>query len=104
MTSHLDSHGTTDIIPEILSGVQTRNLIQHDEYSICGIAHVRTHRKDNIVMRRRLLQSPTLNLKAFYGGWMGYILVPCTILIDSPDTLTIHVYTQHKQWAKHSLE
>ena len=40
---HLDSHGTTDIKLEMLSGVQTRNGIQHVEYNICGIAHVHTY-------------------------------------------------------------
>ena len=40
MTSHLNSHGTTDIKPEMLSGVQTGNGIQHVEYDICGIAHM----------------------------------------------------------------
>ena len=44
MTSHLNSHGTTDIKPEMLSGVQTRNGIQHIEYNARGIAY----RKDDI--------------------------------------------------------
>ena len=48
MTSHLDSHGTTDIKPEMLSGVQTGNGIQHVEYNIRGIAHVHAYRKDDI--------------------------------------------------------
>ena len=47
MTSHLDSHGTTDIKPEMLSSVQTRNGIQRVEYSICGIAHEQAYRKDD---------------------------------------------------------
>ena len=34
MTSHLDSHGRTDIRPEVLSVVQTGNGIQHVEYDI----------------------------------------------------------------------
>ena len=34
MTSHLNSHRTTDIKPEMLSGVQTRNGTPHDEYNI----------------------------------------------------------------------
>ena len=34
MTSNRDSHGTTDIKPKKLSGVQTRNVIQHVEYNI----------------------------------------------------------------------
>ena len=40
MTSNFDSHTTTDVKPEILSGVKTRNGIPHDKYSICGIAHM----------------------------------------------------------------
>ena len=38
MTSHLDSHWTTDDKQEMLSGVQTGNRIQHVEYNIHGIA------------------------------------------------------------------
>ena len=40
----------------MLSGVQTGNGIPHDGYNIRGIAHVRTNRKDNILMQRRLGQ------------------------------------------------
>ena len=80
MTSHLDSHGSTDFRPEILLCVQTGYGIKHDEYNIiCGIAHVRTHiqkrqhyhAKTTIA---KLYLSPILNLKAFYGRWMGYVL------------------------------
>ena len=39
MTSHLDSHMTTDVKPDMLSGVQTGNGIPHDRYNIRGIAH-----------------------------------------------------------------
>ena len=56
MTSHLNSHGTTDIKPEMLSGVLTVNEIPYDRYDIRGIAHVRTNRKDDIFMQRRLGQ------------------------------------------------
>ena len=44
MTSHLNSHGTTDIKPEMLSGVQTGNGTPHDKYNIRGIdrAHKQT--------------------------------------------------------------
>ena len=45
MTSHLDSHRTTDIKPEMLSGVETGNGTPHDKHNICGIAHVHTNRK-----------------------------------------------------------
>ena len=51
MTSLLNSHRTTDIKPEMLSGVQTGNGNPHDKYNI---AHARTNRKDNIFMQRRL--------------------------------------------------
>ena len=54
MTSHLDSHTTTDVKPDMLSGVQIRNGIPHDKYDVLGIAHARTNRKDNIFMQRRL--------------------------------------------------
>ena len=54
MTSHRDSHITTDVQPEMIPGVQTGNGIPHDKYNICRIAHVRTNRKDNNVMQRRL--------------------------------------------------
>ena len=55
MTSHLNSQGTTDIKPEMLSGVQTENETPHDKYNIRGIAHAHTNRKDDIFMQRRLL-------------------------------------------------
>ena len=48
MTSHLGSHGTNDMKPEMLPGVQTGNGIQHVEYNIRGFAHVHAYRKDNI--------------------------------------------------------
>ena len=51
MTSHLDSHKTTDIKPEMLSGVQTGNGTPHGKYNIRGIAHARTKRKDDIFMQ-----------------------------------------------------
>ena len=63
MTSHLDSLRTTDIKPEMLSGVQTGNGTPHDKYNIRGIAHVRTNRKDDIFMQRRLVQSFTYILE-----------------------------------------
>ena len=40
MTSHLDSFGTTDIKPEMLSGVQTGNGTAHDKYNIHGIGNL----------------------------------------------------------------
>ena len=54
MTSDLDSHTATDVKQDMLSGVQTGNGIPHDRYNIRGIAHVRTNRKDDIFMQRRL--------------------------------------------------
>ena len=57
MTSHLNSHRTTDIIPKTLSGIQTRNGTPHGKYNIRGIAHARTNRKDDIFMRRRLVHT-----------------------------------------------
>ena len=56
MTSHLDCHMTTDVKPDILSGVQAGNGKPHNRYNISGIAHVRTNRKDNIFMQRGLGQ------------------------------------------------
>ena len=57
MTSHLNSHGKTDIKPEMFSGVQTGNGTPHDKYNIHGIAHARTNRKYNLFMQRRLVQN-----------------------------------------------
>ena len=45
MTSHLNSHGTNDIKPEMLSGVQTGNGIPHDKYNIRGIARVHKQKR-----------------------------------------------------------
>ena len=39
MTSHLNSHRTIDIKPEMLSGVQNRNGTPHDKYNIGSITH-----------------------------------------------------------------
>ena len=63
MTSHLNSHRTTDIKPEMLSGVQTGNGTPHDEYNIYGNAHARTNRKDYICMQRQLVQNFTFILQ-----------------------------------------
>ena len=54
MTSHRDSHTTTDVKPEMIPSVYTGNWIPHDKYDVHGIAHARTDRKDNIFMQRRL--------------------------------------------------
>ena len=42
MTSHLEGHMTSDVKPDMLSGVQTGNGIPHDRCNIRGIAHART--------------------------------------------------------------
>ena len=69
MTFHLNSHRTTDIKPEMLSGFQTRNGTSHDKYNIRGIAHARTNRKDDIFMQRRLVK--TLHL--YWSGVKGLV-------------------------------
>ena len=56
MTSHLNSHRTTDIKPELLSCAQTGNGTPPDKYNIRGNSHARTNRKDDIFMQRRLVQ------------------------------------------------
>ena len=53
MTSHRDSHTTTDVKPEMIPGVWTGNGIPHDKYDVRGMAHARTNRKDDIFMQRR---------------------------------------------------
>ena len=74
MTSHLDSHRTTDIKPEMLSGVQTGNGTPHDKYNTRGIAHVRKNRKDDIFMHRGLGQIKTV------PGWACTTLVVLVFL------------------------
>ena len=54
MTSHRDSHTTTDVKPEMIPGILTGNGIPHDKYDVRGIAHERTNRKDDVFMQRRL--------------------------------------------------
>ena len=56
MNFPLDSHTTTDIKPEMFSGVQIGNGIPRDTCNIHGTGHSRTNRKDNILMHRRLAQ------------------------------------------------
>ena len=63
MTSHLNSHRTTDIKPEMLSGVQNGNGTPHNKYNIHGIAHAQTNRKDDIFMQRRQVQNFTFILE-----------------------------------------
>ena len=54
MTSHRDSHTTTEVKLEMIPGILTGNEIPHDKYYVRGIAHARTDRKDDIFMQRRL--------------------------------------------------
>ena len=60
---------TTDVKPDILSGVQTGNRIPHDRYNIRGIALGRTNRKDDIFMQRRLGQI----LNVYWSGVKGLV-------------------------------
>ena len=64
MTSHLDNHKTTDIKPEILSGVQTENGTPHEKYNIHGIAHARTK-------KRRHFHAKTNSAKLFIHIGVG---------------------------------
>ena len=57
LTSHLDSHTTNDVKPEMLSSVQTGNRIPHDEINVRGIAHACAYIKDDIFMQRLFVQS-----------------------------------------------
>ena len=57
MTSHLNSHRTTDIKPEMISGVQTGNGTTHDKYNIRGITHASTSRKDDFFMQSWLVEN-----------------------------------------------
>ena len=70
MTSHRDSHGTTDIKPEMLSGVQTGNGTPYDKYNIHSIAPACTNRKDDIFMQRQLVQNFTY---IYWSGGKGHV-------------------------------
>ena len=69
MTSHLNSHRTTDIEPEMLSGVQTGNGTPHDKYSVRGITHAQTNRKDDNSYKDD--QCKTLHL--YWSGVKGLV-------------------------------
>ena len=45
MTSHHDSHITTDVKSEMIPVFQTGNGVPHDRYNTRGIAHAHTKRK-----------------------------------------------------------
>ena len=80
MTSHLNSHGTTDIKPEMLSGVQTGNGTSHGKYNIRGIA--RAHKQ-----KRRHFHAKTTSAKLYY-----YIGVrPRDLFIDEAHTV-LHIF------------
>ena len=57
MTSHPDSHTTTDVKPDMLSGVQTGNGIPHDNM-IYEALHIYacTNRKDDIYENKKYLR------------------------------------------------
>ena len=76
MTSHLDSHGTTDIKPEMLSGVQTRNGTPHDKYNIHCIAHARTNRKDFYAKKT----CAKLYIYIRVGAYSRYLFPACCLL------------------------
>ena len=54
MTSHCDSHTTTDVKLEMKPGIQIRNGIPHDKFNLCRIAHARTSIKVDIFLQRWL--------------------------------------------------
>ena len=70
MTSHLDSHTTTDVKPEIIPGVQTGNGTPHDKYNIRVIAHAQTNRKNDIFMQRQIVQNFTY---IYWSGGKGHV-------------------------------
>ena len=71
MTSHCNSHTTTDVQPEMILGVQTGIGIPHDKYNMRSIVHARarTNRKDENFMQRRLL------LERFRDSALSYTTV-----------------------------
>ena len=86
MTSHLNSHRTTDIEPEMLAAVQTGNGTPHDKYNIIGIAHARTNRQDDIFMQRQLVQKftfTTLPLKLVVFRSFSYLEASSELVVAS---------------------
>ena len=92
MTSHPDSHTTTDVKPEIIPGVQTGNGIPHDEYDICGIAHARTNRKDNVFMQRRLYNDKLHTALDIF--FFAVFLLIEVIVVDELEEVTISTAAQ----------
>ena len=76
MTSHLESHTTTDDKPDILSDVKTGNEIPHDIYNVRGIAHARTNRKDNIFLQRRLYIDKAHTARTYSALWYFFVMTP----------------------------
>ena len=64
MTFHLNSHKTTDIKPEMLSGVQTGNGTPHGKYDIRGIAQA--HKQ-----KRRHFHAKTTSAKLYIHNGVG---------------------------------
>ena len=80
---------TTEIKPEMLSGVQTGNGTPQDKYNIRGISHAHTNRKEYIFMQRRLVKNFTFILEwgqghipgifplhAAYSALRHFLLIP----------------------------
>ena len=85
MTSHLDSHRTTDIKPDLLSGVQTGNGSPNDTYDIRGTARVRTNRKYNIFMQRQMqIDKAHTALYIFHFAAFLFFTAPCMVLFYVP--------------------
>ena len=76
MTSDLDSHTTTGVKPDMLSGVLTGNGIPLDRYNLRDIAHARTNRRDDVFMQRRLGQIFTCILEWGQGNCKKSRLYP----------------------------
>ena len=80
MTFHSDSQSATNVKPEMIPGVRTRNGIPHDKYNIRRIAHVHTNRKDDIFMQRRL-----------YIGKAHTVLFVCNLTMPSLTKVLQHL-------------
>ena len=92
ITFHLDSHGTTDIKPETLSGVRTGNGTPHDGYNRRGFAHVRANRKEYIFMQRQ-----GKSLHVYWSGAKGLYPARAYTTLVVLVTLKIHYLdTVHK--------
>ena len=84
MTSHPDSHTTTDVKPEIIPGIQTRNGIPPDKCNLHGIAHAHTNKKDAIFMQRRLyIDEAHTTLDIFRFAVFFNIVVVVVIIVDA---------------------